>query len=247
MDILTELGERNAAEEKLASLRKRRQSLLMKLEKLKNERVDLSTERPTDLNTEVQKYSDILHTYNLIGVNVQSVEPALILQFYPLCQNQFPSTEFYTVHLIVKGDNFTLGKHNLPPFIPVERVLDTAKSSSEVIQQIQQYLYALVQRKGNLKLVQEKFESNLLKDIEVDLGVTYVRLQLAGGENIPDTEITLTFDLLKCIPDTVDIKPCKEDEEINKKHWNQFVKQCEKLLLSCDVHTAINKIIPKIT
>jgi hypothetical protein len=69
-------------------------------------------------------YIYILKGKFIAGVCIKSMGPDLVLRFDPLYKNQYPTTEHYSVQLLRKGENYKLGKHNLPPFIPASQLLE---------------------------------------------------------------------------------------------------------------------------
>ncbi|XP_053383116.1 centromere protein O-like [Mercenaria mercenaria] len=249
MDYLDEQEDREQRAECMNRLRKRKQFLLERLEILHNKKFDVEEYKVVDssVQQEVLDCLEILDSYRLLGVCIKSMGPDLVLRFDPLYKNQYPTTEHYSVQLLRKGGNFELGKHNLPPFIPANQLLEKylANGIAEFVEETRNLLYAYVQRREGLKYTQETFGDNIKGDLDVNLAVSYVKLQLCTSDRFPELEVTLQYSLEKCLPDTVNIKPAEDEEtySVSKKMLERKVEKWRQIFLNQDIFTAVSDIV----
>ncbi|XP_060569647.1 centromere protein O-like [Ruditapes philippinarum] len=188
--------------------------------------------------------------YRLHGVCIKSMGPDLVLRFDPLYKNQYPTTEHYSVQLLRKGENYKLGKHNLPPFIPASQLLEKyiGNGIKEFVEEVRKLLYAYIQRREGLKEAKKTYENNFHDEVEADIAVSYLKFKLWTSENFPPMEVTMQYSLEKCLPDTLEMSPAGTDEEtysMSRKTLEQRLKVMRQILLNNDIFTALSQIVQK--
>ncbi|KAK2182698.1 hypothetical protein NP493_338g02016 [Ridgeia piscesae] len=163
-----------------------------------------------------QKLEELKKAYRFIGTSAAMTNKTTLRLCFDTCHKGAFVEPFY-VELRVSQTDYSLVRHTLPHFVPLEALCDKLNASMdmpEFTHTVHAYLTCHMSRREECRLTQLKYKRHLVGNIVTTLACDYVEFTVSGKVHGCPLEVTLVYaDLMTALPSSVNITSKEWDGE----------------------------------